>query len=81
MAPDGAAFRAEGGIPVKHDDYVPEMEKLRLLSARTVARLLDVNVSTVRRWAADGVLERVEIGGTWRIPLESIERLRKKGER
>lgn len=46
-----------------------------LLSARNVQELLDVDVSTIYRMAADGRLPAVRVGRQWRFPADAIEQL------
>ena len=48
----------------------------RLLSARQVAEYVGVDVRTVRRWEAEGVLPAVRLTtGTVRFTLEAVEML------
>ena len=47
----------------------------RLLSARQVQEILDVDTSTVYRMASDGRLPAVKIGKQWRFPADSIDDL------
>jgi len=44
-----------------------------LLTARQVGDLLDVDVSTIYRMAADGRLQAVHIGRQWRFPADGVE--------
>jgi excisionase family DNA binding protein len=46
----------------------------RLLRYGTVARLLAVSVSTVKRWIAEGLLETVDVGGMPRVSTEEYLR-------
>ena len=45
-----------------------------MLAAPDVARLLALDVRTVRRWCALGILPAVRLAGRWRFPARSIER-------
>jgi len=47
----------------------------KLLSARQVQEILDVDTSTVYRMASDGRLPAVKIGKQWRFPADSIDDL------
>ena len=51
-------------------------EKLpALLTAGEVAQTLKVEASTVYRWARDGVVPSVRVGGTVRIPADALDAL------
>lgn len=47
----------------------------KLLTARQVKDLLDVDTSTIYRMAGDGRLTAVKIGRQWRFPAEQIDQL------
>lgn len=47
----------------------------KLLSARQVQEILEVDTSTVYRMAGDGRLPAVKIGKQWRFPADSIDDL------
>jgi excisionase family DNA binding protein len=47
----------------------------KLLSARQVKDLLDVDTSTIYRMAGDGRLAAIKVGRQWRFPADEIERL------
>lgn len=47
----------------------------KLLSARQVRDLLDVDTSTIYRMAGDGRLAAIKVGRQWRFPADEIERL------
>ena len=47
----------------------------RLLSARQVRDILEVDASTIYRMAGDGRLPAVKVGRQWRFPADQIERL------
>lgn len=44
-----------------------------LLTAREVARLLDINEITVYRLARKGQLPALKVGGQWRFGREALE--------
>lgn len=47
-----------------------------VMSTRDAARLLGVNIATVRRWVRDGKIESVRLpGGQIRIPVDELARL------
>jgi excisionase family DNA binding protein len=47
------------------------------LKPAEVAALLGVNAKTVKRWIRAGKLDAIKTpGGHWRIPTESVERLK-----
>ncbi len=45
------------------------------ITPKEAARLLQVSVRTVRRWAAGGQLTAVRVGRQWRIPRAALERM------
>lgn len=47
----------------------------KLLTARQVGELLDIDTSTIYRMAGDGRLAAVKVGRQWRFPADQIERL------
>lgn len=60
---------------------------LEMLTAKQVARRLDVTEWRVRHWLKHGVLPSTKVGGRWRVPaiavaeLDRSERLRGKSRR
>lgn len=61
----------------------PVLNPKDMLTARDVARLLNVHINTVRRWSRGGVLKSYRIGsrGDRRFQREDVERFLKKAER
>lgn len=47
----------------------------KLLTARQVGELLDIDTSTIYRMAGDGRLAAVKVGRQWRFPAGEIDRL------
>ena len=47
----------------------------KLLTARQVGDVLDIDTSTIYRMASDGRLAAVKVGRQWRFPADQIERL------
>lgn len=55
---------------------LPEMQMTqKLLTARQVQEMLDVDASTIYRMAGDGRLPAVKVGRQWRFPADELERL------
>jgi excisionase family DNA binding protein len=59
------------------DVSLPEMQTLpRLLTTREVARALRVDPRTIKRWAAEGRLQRVQLApGTTRYRADAVAAL------
>lgn len=55
------------------------MNENKMLSLSTVARLLDVSVSTVRRMIKDKRIKAVRIGKQWKIAQEELKRILEEG--
>lgn len=50
-----------------------------LLSPKAVAKLLDVQPSTVVRWIREEKIQAVKFGRVWRIEGSEVARIRKNG--
>jgi excisionase family DNA binding protein len=56
-----------------------------LLTVKDVARILQVDTSTIRRYLMDGSLKGIKLSGTkkkgrWRIPEEEVHNFLLKGQ-
>jgi excisionase family DNA binding protein len=52
-----------------------------LRTPKQLAKLLDVSVSTIRRWIRDGTLTGYRLGGRWRASqAEALALYRRAGE-
>ena len=50
-----------------------------LLSARDMAKALNVSTNTIRKWIRDKKLKAIDMGWFYRIPPSELERIRKEG--
>lgn len=48
--------------------------RIQYMTPKDLARHLQVNVRTVRRWLVNGQIEAVRVGRQWRIPGDAVER-------
>ena len=56
------AHKGEFGAFKQAGEWLIPSERLELLAVEEVAKLLRVNVQTVRRWARDGIHPAVKVG-------------------
>src|SRR5918995_310602 len=56
-------------------------EKMELLGAQDVARLLGVKETTVWRWCREGNLPCLKVGKHWRVRREALEDFLRRSER
>ncbi len=52
---------------------------MELLTVKEFAERVRVSVSTVRNWIKAGTIKAVQIGRSYKIPAEELERVLKNG--
>jgi excisionase family DNA binding protein len=50
-----------------------EVVNVRFLSPEDIAEVLNVEVSTIRKWIREGSLKGIKFGGLWRVSEQDFE--------
>ena len=61
------------------DNKKKEAEGEKLLTPKEVSQLLDVNLTTLWRWHAEGYLTKIYVGNKPRYKQSDIDRILQKG--
>ncbi|MBA7597106.1 hypothetical protein ES703_04101 [subsurface metagenome] len=62
-----------GAVVLRNDSNKIIAISVELMDLKDVARYLQLNYETVRRWAKDGKFPALKLGGVWRVRMCDLE--------